>query len=53
MTSTRRELGTAAPSLAQMRQETAAAFSSVFSLTSVATTRAELEAMLPSLQPVA
>ena len=53
MTSTRRELGTAAPSLAQMRQETAAAFSGVFSLTSVATTRAELEALLLSLQPVA
>ena len=53
MTSTRRELGTGAPSLGQMRQETADAFSSVFSLTSVATTRAELEAMLPSFQTVA
>ena len=53
MTSTRRELGTSAPSLTRMRQETADAFGSVFSLSPVSMTRAALESLLPALQSVA
>ena len=46
MTSTARELGAAAPSLAQMQALTAAAFGTVFTLTPTKTSRAELETML-------
>ena len=53
MTSTRRELGTSAPSLARVRQETADAFGSVFSLSPVSMTRTALESLLPALQSVA
>ena len=53
MTSTRRELGDAAPSLARMKQETADALGRVFSLTPVSTARTALESLLPALQSVA
>jgi lipoyl(octanoyl) transferase len=46
MTSTARELGDRAPSLERMASLTAEAFGSVFSLTPVASPRAELDALL-------
>ena len=52
MTSTTRELGRAAPSLDAMKQFTTLAFGTVFALSPVQTTRAELELLLPVLQPV-
>ena len=53
MTSTRRELGVTGPSLAEMRSNSAVAFGEVFSLSPTQTTRAFLESLLPSLEPVA
>ena len=53
MTSTLQELGASAPSLADMQRATVAAFAQVFSLTPVATSRSDLEARLPVLQPTA
>ena len=53
MTSTRRELGVTGPSLAEMRSKSAVAFGEVFSLSPTPTTRAFLESLLPSLEPVA
>jgi lipoyl(octanoyl) transferase len=47
MTSTRRELGVAAPSLEQMQQHVAHAFASTFALDATPTTHAELVDMLP------
>ena len=52
MTSTRHELGSSAPSFESMQRETAIAFGQVFALEPVATSRADLEALLPVLQPV-
>ena len=52
MTSTTRELGSAAPSLDAMKRFTTSAFGTVFTLSPVQTARAELELLLPVLQPV-
>ncbi len=46
MTSTARELGSSAPTLERMASLTAAAFGTVFSLTPVATPRAELDTLV-------
>lgn len=53
MTSTRRELGDLAPTLADMQERVAGAFAQVFSLNPVGISRSELEAWLPALEPVA
>ena len=53
MTSIEKELGDASPSFEHMQQQTATAFANVFQLEPVATSRAELEAMLPALAPAA
>ncbi len=53
MTSTKQELPASAPSFEEMQQRVAAAFGQIFALTPVETTRAELEAMLPALEPAA
>lgn len=53
MTSIEKELGNASPSFGHMQQQTATAFAHVFQLEPVATSRAELEAMLPALAPAA
>jgi lipoyl(octanoyl) transferase len=53
MTSTRRELGSAGPSLDAMKRFTALAFGTVFSLSPEDTSRDALHALLPVLEPVA
>ena len=53
MTSTQQELGGAAPSLDVVQDAVTAAFGAVFSLTPESMSRAELEALLPALAPVA
>ena len=53
MTSTQRELGNSAPSFEAVQDAVTAAFGAVFALAPVAMWRAELEALLPALSPVA
>ncbi len=53
MTSTQRELGSAAPSLEAMQDAVTAAFGAVFTLDPEPMSRAELEALLPDLAPAA
>ncbi len=53
MTSTQQELGGAAPSLAAVEDAVTAAFGTVFALAPKHVSRAELEALLPALAPVA
>ena len=52
MTSTRRELGDAGPSLTAMKRFVTDSFGAVFSLTPIDITRPELSSFLPSLEPV-
>ena len=52
MTSTQRELGHAAPSIATVQQHVVAAFGQIFSLEPVAISRSDLESLLPALQSV-
>ena len=53
MTSTRQELGDAAPSFDVMREAVASAVAATFSLETFAMSRADLEVLLPVLQPTA
>ena len=53
MTSTRQELGDAAPSFDRMKELVSSAFAATFSLETFAMSRADLEALLPALQPTA
>ena len=53
MTSTQQELGSAAPSFEAIQDAVTAAFGAVFTLAPEAMSRAELEALLPVLSPVA
>lgn len=53
MTSTQRELGAAAPSLAEVQAQVAEAFATTFSLTVTPLSRSALEALLPVPEPVA
>ena len=52
MTSTQQELGGLAPSFAMVQAAVTVAFGSVFALTPVEMSRADLEALLPALSPV-
>jgi lipoate-protein ligase B len=52
MTSTRQELGLAAPTFEEVQQHVVAAFGQIFSLEPVAISRSDLESLLPALQPV-
>ena len=52
MTSVQAELGSSAPSFEEMEAATVDAFSQTFALTPVPMSRAELESLLPALEPV-